>query len=141
MIVSVRAPMVPSAPIVPSARESEPASRYVVPGVSAAPESAVTWWIFPFDQRSRPIGQASSSASTSAVMVRMRRRRWRGAATGASPAEIAWDDLGRPGSPARGVGTGRDAGAYGAGGRHEPVAGASPTTCCLLYTSDAADDL
>lgn len=85
--VSVRAPSVPSTGRPPaSPRTSEPASRYVVPGVvSGVPESAATCWMRPFAQISRPTGQAMASASSRSSAMpasRSRRRRAPGRASG-----------------------------------------------------------
>ncbi|WP_261765690.1 hypothetical protein [Actinotalea fermentans] len=148
MTVSVRAPVTPSSTMPASPpRTSEPASRYVVPGVvSGVPESAATCWMRPFAQISRPSGHAMASASTrsSATTTIRRRLRRRTGATGATPGRVcpwarpgvcaggrvprAVPDGGTDARPAGGTCAGRARGCGGGGGGG--VAPRRPVGCC-----------
>jgi len=131
-IVSERWPSAPSV-TVPSARESEPTSRYVVPGVPAAPESAGVWTILPFAQKKRPIGHARSRASRITTTGRRRRRR-PGARRGRDCGGSSWWGSGRT--------SGREAGRTAGAGRswaERPwtgryVPGTSSAGCDGLWT-------
>src|SRR5690625_709367 len=82
MMVSARCPSVGSWEKFSSpARESDPASRYVVPAVVKSDWPTSTCWILLFAQISSPTGQASSNTSSTRNAVskgRRRRRRGRG---------------------------------------------------------------
>lgn len=69
--MSVRDPAVASCTIAP--RSSEPASRYVVPGVPAAPERAGSRVSRLFAQMPSPSGHARSRASTTTRAIPSRR--------------------------------------------------------------------
>ena len=88
MIESARSDSLNPSCTAPSARESDPASKYVVPDVSAFPDSASTRPRFEFASHSRKAPHASSTTSTmptTRMAVRKGRLLLRGFAGAAGP--------------------------------------------------------